>query len=104
MIYITEVRMSRGGGKHEHIEAVRWEHRGSPEETGESTVEEMIDWIENKAGFVHVRDREGHDVRVEVRRLPNVRPHLKTVRSKDEEVKDDLLDLPRYGVSPDEIA
>ncbi len=44
MIYITEVRMSRNGSEHEHIEAVRWERQDSPE-TGESTREEMIDWI-----------------------------------------------------------
>jgi hypothetical protein len=103
MIYITEVRMSRGGKEHEHIEAVRWEHRGSPQETGESTREEMIDWIENKDGFVHVRDRQGHDVRVHAVRPTNARPYLKT--SPDtKEWRDDLLDLPRYGVLPGEVA
>jgi len=104
MIYITEIRMSKGGKKHEHIEAVRWEHRGSPDETGESTVEEMIDWIERKTGFVHVRDGNGHDVPVEVKRPANARSHLRTRSSKEREIKDDLLDLPRYGVLPDEIA
>ena len=103
MIYITEVRMSSGGKRHEHIEAVRWEHRGSPEETGESTVEEMIEWVEKKAGYVHVRDGNGHDVPVEVRHPTNARSHLKT-RSGEKNVKDNLLDLPRYGVLPSEIA
>ncbi len=103
MIYITEVRMSRDGKKHEHIEAVRWEHRGSPDETGESTVEEMIDWIDRKDGFVHVRDRDGHDVPVQVVRPANIRPYLRT--SPDKKIwKDDLLDLPRYGVMPGEVA
>lgn len=101
MIYITEVRMHRNKNQNpEYIEAVRWEHRGSPDENGESTVEEMIDWIENKDGFVHVRDENGNDVRVIVSRRKNARPHLKT-ESDDESEPDDLLDLPQYGVPPD---
>lgn len=102
MIYITEVHMGRNGRGHEHIEAVRWEHRGSPEENGESTVEEMIDWIDSKDGFVHVR-RGKHDVRVRVVRPANGRPYLRT-RADEEDWKDDLLDLPRYGVMPGEVA
>lgn len=102
MIYITEVNMSKNGKKHEHIEAVRWEHRGSPEETGESTVEEMIDWIASKDGFVHVRRGE-HDVPVRVIRPTNGRPYLRTKRDT-EDWKDDLLDLPRYGVMPGDVA
>lgn len=101
MIYITEVRMSRGGEGAEHIEAVRWEHRGSPEETGESTVGEMIDWIDDKDGFVHVRG-DGHDVPVLVARPSNARAHIKT-KADEQDIKDDLLDLPRYGVLPHEI-
>ena len=46
MIYITEVRMSHGGKEHEHIEAVRWERQDNPD-TGESTLEEMVNWIGN---------------------------------------------------------
>lgn len=103
MIYLTEVRMNGSGKKHQHIEAVRWEHRGSPEETGESTVEEMADWIDSKDGFVHVRDRQGHDVSVHVVRPANSRPYLRTSADK-ESWKDDLLDLPRYGVMPGEVA
>jgi predicted PolB exonuclease-like 3'-5' exonuclease len=103
MIYITEVRMSQTGGKHEHIEAVRWEHRGSPDQTGESTVEEMIDWIENKEGFIHVRDGEGHDVPVRAVRPEGMRAYIRT--SPDARTwKDDLLNLPRYGVKPGEVA
>lgn len=105
MIYITEVRMSRSDNtkKHEHIEAVRWEHRGSPDETGESTVEEMIDWIENKEGFIHVRDGDGHDVPVHKVRPANGSPYIRTSADK-KEWKDDLLNLPRYGVLPGEVA
>ena len=97
MIYITEVRMSKDGRRHEHIEALRWERRDSPE-TGESTLEEMVDWIGNKQGFAHVRDKKGHDVAVLVVRPENRRPYLRT-QADDETWKDDLLDLPRYGVT-----
>lgn len=103
MIYITEVRMSRNGKRREHIEAVRWEHRGSPEESGESSVEEMIDWIENKEGFVHVRNGKDHDAPVHVVHPANGRPFLKT-NPDPEPWQDDLLDLPRYGVMPGEVA
>jgi len=102
MIYITEVRMGKDGKGHEHIEAVRWEHRGSPEETGESTVAEMIDWIEQKDGFVHVRG-DGKDVPVRAVHPEDRRSYIKT--SPDLKTwRDDLLDLPRYGVLPSEIA
>lgn len=94
MIYITEVHMSKDGREHRHIEAVRWERQDSPE-TGESTREEMIDWIDNKNGFAHVRDKERHDARVGVVRPENGQPYLRTY-ADDEEWKDDLLDLPRY--------
>jgi Protein of unknown function (DUF3892) len=92
------VRMSRGGNRPKHIEAVRWEHRGSPEETGESTVEEMIDWIANKDGFVHVRG-DGQDVQVWVVRPDGGSPYIRTTHDP-EELQDDLLSLPRYGVPP----
>jgi len=91
MIYITEIRMSRGGSKHQHIEAVRWERQDSPE-TGESTLEEMVDWIGNKRGFAHVRDEEQNDVEVHVVRPKTGRPYLRTVG--DEVGTDNLLALP----------
>lgn len=98
MIYITEVRMGRNGTKHEHIEAVRWERQDNPG-TGESTLEEMVDWIGDKEGFAHVRDDETHDVPVHVIRPKNGKPYLRTVVGKKVET-DNLLALPRYGVSP----
>jgi hypothetical protein len=102
MIYITEVRLSRDGSSNEHIEAVRWELQSSPTARGESTVEEMIDWIDNKKGFVHVRDSEGHDVRVESRHQdPPRRSYIQT--EPDKSKKDNLLSLPRYGVDPARI-
>lgn len=98
MIYITEVRMSQNGSGHEHIEAVRWERQDSPE-TGESTLEEMIDWIANKKGFAHVRDHEEHEVPVYVVRPEKGRPYIRA-RADDSEWNDNLLKLPRYGAPP----
>jgi Protein of unknown function (DUF3892) len=95
MIYITEVRMSHEGSRPEHIEAVRWERRDSPE-TGESTVEEMVDWIGNKRGFAHVRDTAGNDIPVHVVHADP--PYLRTV--PDDVTSDNLLSLPRYGTPP----
>jgi len=103
MIYITEVRMKDGKG-YEHIEAVRWVRADSPE-TGESTVAEMVDWIGRKrARFAYVRGVKGSkDVPVRARRPANIRAHIKTKPDK-KELKDDLLDLPRYGVLPGQVA
>jgi hypothetical protein len=104
MIYITEVRMAKDGRGHEHIDAVRWERADSPE-TGESTREEMIGWIGRKQdGLAYVRDKKGHKpVAVIVVRPEHIRPHLRTTPD-GKELKDDLLDLPRYGVLPGEVA
>jgi Protein of unknown function (DUF3892) len=103
MIYITEVRMGPGG-KHEHIEAVRWERADNPE-TGESTVEDMVDWIgRKKTGVAYVRGVKGHkDVPVHAVRPASARHHIKT-NPDGKKLKDDLLDLPRYGVLPGTVA
>ena len=44
MIYITDVHMSTGGTRHEHIANVKW---NNPEtKSGENTRQEIVDWIE----------------------------------------------------------
>jgi hypothetical protein len=43
-VYITARHMV-GGSKHEHIASVKWENRATGE-TGESTRETMVEWIE----------------------------------------------------------
>lgn len=102
MIYITEVRMKDGKG-YEHIEAVRWVRADSPE-TGESTVAEMVDWIGRKRTVAYVRGVKGRkDVPVRAINRTNGRSHIQTKPDK-KELKDDLLDLPRYGVLPSKVA
>jgi hypothetical protein len=96
MIYITEVRMGKSGAGAEHIEAVRWESQNTPE-TGESTLEEMIDWIGGKKGFAQVRNANGEHAEVHVINREG-RKHLRTVANGKETT--DLLFLPRFGVRP----
>jgi len=93
MIYITEVHMDPPGTHHGHIGKVRWEMRESPE-TGESTREEMVDWIRDKKGFAHVRAGAGRDVEVRAVRPEKGRPYIQTFADGD--AKDNLLALPRY--------
>jgi hypothetical protein len=94
MIYITEVRMDPPGTEHGHVAAVKWEMRESPE-AGESTREEMVDWIGNKEGFAHVRDEAGNEVEVRVVRPKEAQPYLRTY-PLDGIPSDNLLSLPRY--------
>jgi len=91
MIYITAVHMEPSGRHHGHIASMKWEMQSSPE-TGESTVEEMVEWIGAKEGFAHVRDGAGNDV--EVRVVHAEPPYLRTYA--DGIPSDDLLALPRY--------
>ena len=65
MVYITHVRLSSGGNRHEHITDVKWRNP-SDGKTGESSRATMVDWIRNKGGDARVRDNPGHDVRVRV--------------------------------------
>ena len=46
MVYVTAVHMV-GGVQHEHTASVRWRDPANGN-TGESTREVMVDWIENK--------------------------------------------------------
>jgi Protein of unknown function (DUF3892) len=91
MIYITAVHMEPPGEHHGHIAEVKWEAQSSPQ-TGTSTVKEMVEWIGDKQGFAHVRDRAGNEV--EVRVVHADPPYLRTYA--DGIPSDDLLAQPRY--------
>ena len=90
MVYIYAVHMS-GGTQHEHIASVKWENP-STGETGQSTREAMVDWIQNKGGDARVRDNVGHDVAVGV--VDATPPYIRT--HADGIWTDNLLALPKY--------
>jgi hypothetical protein len=94
MIYITEVHMNdhEPGTEHGHIHRLRWRNVQTSE-NGESTREELVDWIRNRGIDIHVEDSEGHDVAVGV--VNTNPPHLRTHRD-NKEWTDNLLVLPRY--------
>lgn len=79
-----------GGTRHEHIASVRWTNPSSGD-SGESTRETMVDWIENKNGSAYVTDGQ-NTVSVGV---VNASPrYIRT--SADGVWTDNLLALPRF--------
>lgn len=92
MIYITEVHMNdhEPGTEHGHIANLRWKNVRTSE-NGESTREELVDWIRSRGIDIHVKDAE-HDVPVGV--VNANPPYLRTHRDKI--WTDNLLALPRY--------
>ncbi len=91
MIYITEVHMVDQGTAHEHIDKLRWVNTATSE-TGESTRTQMVNWIKNENGKIHVRDSNNNDVRVHV--VDATPPYIQT--DADGVRTDNLLALPRY--------
>lgn len=92
MIYITAVKMSPGGSRHEHISHVRWTDP-STAKTGENARGEIVSFIDDESGDVRVRDGQGA---VEVRTVhPAGKPaYVRTYA--DGRLTDNLLQLPRY--------
>jgi hypothetical protein len=88
MVYVTAVHLVGGMG-HEHIAEVRWRDPGNGN-TGASSRETMVNWINNK-GDARVNDGN-NEVRVGVvdARPPYLRTHA------DGKWTDNLLALPRY--------
>lgn len=91
MVYITHIRLSAGGRRHEHITDVQWRNPGSGE-TGQSTKATMVDWIKNENGDARVRDNPGNDVKVGV--VDGNPPYIRTYA--DGVWSDNLLALPRF--------
>jgi len=88
-VEITAVHLS-GGDKHEHISNVKWTNQQNSE-TGASTREAMVDWIENQKGQAVVTDGR-NTVNVGV-----VDASPKYLRTYADGIwTDNLLALPRY--------
>jgi Protein of unknown function (DUF3892) len=91
MVYVTARHMVGGEG-HEHIAEVRWRDPADGN-TGASTRQVMVDWIENKGGDARVSDGT-RDVQVGVVHPQYGVPYLRT--HADGVPTDNLLALPRY--------
>jgi hypothetical protein len=90
MVFITHVRLSSEGQRHEHIIEVKWRNPDDGK-TGSNTVAEMVDWIENKKGKAKVTDgRNTVDVGVVDAKPKYLRTYADGVWT------DNLLSLPRY--------
>jgi hypothetical protein len=89
MINVTSVHME-GGTQHQHIASVKWKN---PETgaTGQSTRQEMVEWIRNK-GVAHVHGADGSVSQVGV--VEATPPYIRTYADGD--WNDNLLALPRY--------
>jgi hypothetical protein len=91
VVYITHIRLSSSGHRHEHITEVQWRNPSSGA-TGQSTKTTMVDWIQNKSGDARVRDKRGHDTRVGVVKANP--PYIRTYA--DGVWTDNLLALPHF--------
>jgi hypothetical protein len=90
MVYITHIRMSSGGQRHEHITDVKWRDP-SDGDTNQSSRQQMVDWI-NKGNTARVKDSYGNDINVMV--VNASPPYIRTYA--DGVPTDNLLALPRF--------
>jgi hypothetical protein len=90
MINITSIHLT-GGKQHQHIASMKWKN---PETgaTGESTRQEMVEWIRDKNGVARVHGSDGSVSQVGVvdAQPPYVRTHA------DGDWNDNLLAIPTY--------
>ena len=92
MIEITAIHLT-DPPKHEHIALLRWRNiqTGS---TGQSTVQQIIQWLEESKANQAVVVNSDARAYVGVRRPKNGPPYLRT--HADGEWNDNLLALPRF--------
>lgn len=91
MIYIFAVHMNANGTAHEHIAKVRWKNPDDGK-SGESTRDEMVNWIANQSGRAYVCGGNAHMARVGV--VKSNPPYIRTYA--DGQWSDNLLHVPRY--------
>ena len=90
LIYITHIRTTTPGTRHEHISELRW-HNPENGSTGHSTTQEIIDWIEQERVVATVHSNP-EDVRLRV--VNSVPKYLRTFANGT--WTDNLLALPRF--------
>lgn len=89
LIYITHIRLSAGGTKHEHITHLKWSNTVGG--VGHNTREELVSQLRRGQTTARVKDSRGE---VEVQVVEVVPPYLRTVA--DGRFTDNLLALPRF--------
>ena len=90
MVYITHIRLS-GGTRHEHITDVKW-HNPTNGKTGESTKQNMVDWLRTAGNNARVKDQFGDEAQVGI--VEGNPPYLRT--HADGKWTDNLLALPKF--------
>lgn len=91
MVEITAVHMAVSfGGGHEHISSVRWRNPDTGA-IGESSRQEMVDWLRKAGARAYVRDRWRV---IEVGIVEWYTPYIRTFA--DGVWTDNLLSLPRF--------
>ena len=90
MVNIASIHMA-GGSHHQHIASVRWSNPESAE-TGQSTRQEMVEWIRDKNGVAWVHGSDGSVSQVGV--VEAQPPYIRTYADGD--WNDNLLALPTY--------
>ena|ERR1700686_3134873 len=93
-IQITQVHMTAGGTRHEHIASVRWVNIDNKTDTGDNTREQIISWILQVANPKNEAWVYGGDTWIEVRVVNANPPYIQTYA--DGKLTDNLLYLPRY--------
>jgi hypothetical protein len=88
MVFVTAIHLV-GGARSEHITSVRWRDP-SDNSTGQSTREQMVQWI-NGGGEARVTDGQ-RQVKVGV--VKTIPPYIRT--HADGVWTDNLLALPKY--------
>ena len=91
-IKITAIHLEDGQG-HEHISKLRWINPADGN-TGTSSRETIVAWIENQNGKAYVEDQHGNRVDVGVVTPARGSKYLRTYADKT--WTDNLLALPRF--------
>lgn len=91
MVRIIGVKKQPGNSTHLGISQFRWINEQT-QQTGQTDLPNMYDWIVNKKGQAYIRDTAGNQIAVFGAVSPNGQTYLRAV--KNGAWSDDLLTLP----------
>ena len=93
MVRITRVRKQLGNNSHLGLMSFQWINEQT-QQTGQTDLPNMYDWIVNKKGQAYIRDTEGNQIAIFGAVSPNGQTYLRAV--KNGAWSDDLLNLPTF--------